>query len=360
MSWLAPTNDGGSALMSYVVTPYLAGVAQSPRAFNSTATTETVTGLTNTKSYTFKVAAQNAAGTGPQSLATSAILVGLPTAPTNVIAIGNMKRAAVHWVVPVSNGGSAITGYVVTPYRAGVAQPPLTFASVATSESITGLTNGVRYTFKVTARNAKGTGLQSLADAPIAIGAPTPPSAPAMQSVVPGNAQATLTWTAPTSNGSANVTGYVVTPYVAGVAQPPHTFSAGTKQIETGLTNAQTYTFTVAAVNAAGNSPASAMSGPVTVGAPTAPTVVTATAGVASATVHWLAPVTSNGSVITGYVVSPYVGTVAQTALPFASTALSEIVTGLTTGTTYTFTVAAQNSRGAGPQSLASNGATPT
>ena len=50
-----------------MVTPYKAGVAQATQTFNTTATTETVTGLTNGTSYTFTVAAINIVGTGTSS-----------------------------------------------------------------------------------------------------------------------------------------------------------------------------------------------------------------------------------------------------------------------------------------------------
>jgi hypothetical protein len=50
----APTSDIDSAITSYIVTPYLGGVAQTPQLFNSSATTETVNGLSNGSVYTFQ------------------------------------------------------------------------------------------------------------------------------------------------------------------------------------------------------------------------------------------------------------------------------------------------------------------
>ena len=136
------------------------------------------------------------------------------------------------------------------------------------------LTNGVAYTFRVAAVNTKGTGLVSSPDTPITIGTGAAPTAPLSPAATPGNGQVTLTWAAPAGNGSANISGYIVTPYIGGVAQPARAFNANATQVVTGLTNKQTYRFTVVASNAAGNSPPSAMTFPVTVGTPTAPVSV--------------------------------------------------------------------------------------
>ncbi|GAA5196380.1 hypothetical protein GCM10023322_65150 [Rugosimonospora acidiphila] len=66
ISWTAPS-DGGSAITSYQIRPFIGGVAQTARLFLSSPTTQTVTGLTAGTAYTFQVAAINAAGTGPAS-----------------------------------------------------------------------------------------------------------------------------------------------------------------------------------------------------------------------------------------------------------------------------------------------------
>ena len=95
--------------------------------------------------------------------------------------------------------------------------------------------------------------------------------------------------------------------------------------------------------------------------APGAPTGVTATAGNGSATVSWIATST-NGSPISKYTVTPFVGTVAQTAITVSNSppTTSATVTGLTPGTSYTFVVSATNTVGTGPNSSPSNSVTPT
>jgi len=89
-------------------------------------------------------------------------------------------------------------------------------------------------------------------------------------------------------------------------------------------------------------------------GVPGAPTIGTATAGDASASVTFTAPANNGGSAITSYTVTSSPGGVTGTG---ASSPVT--VSGLTNGTAYTFTVTATNGTGTGPASAASNSVTP-
>lgn len=100
--------------------------------------------------------------------------------------------------------------------------------------------------------------------------APSPPSAPSNVGATAADRSALVVWGAPASDGGAGISRYTVT------AQPGgSTWStAGARSVTaTGLTNGTAYTFTVTASNAAGTSPASAASAPVTP-APTSASVV--------------------------------------------------------------------------------------
>src|SRR5262249_17880633 len=67
VTWKAPTLEGGTPITGYTVTPYIGATPQTPISAGPSATSATVTGLTNATSYTFKVSATNSAGTGENS-----------------------------------------------------------------------------------------------------------------------------------------------------------------------------------------------------------------------------------------------------------------------------------------------------
>ena len=173
VSWPAPAN-GGAPLSIYLVTPILGTRALAPRAFHSNKTSEVITGLVNGKSYTFKVAAHNAIGTGKASDASKAVTIGVPSAPSGLTVAPGSEQATVSWRAPASHG-HAIVSYVITPYLGTVAQTSHTFHSTATSEIVTGLSDLKSYAFRVAARNRVGTGPQSAPAGPV-----KPTSAPAL------------------------------------------------------------------------------------------------------------------------------------------------------------------------------------
>src|SRR6185437_2999201 len=195
--------------------------------------------------------------------------------------------------------------------------------------------------------------------------APTTLTAPGQVTSVSATAgfqAATVSWTAPSTGGTPS--NYTITPFIGSTAQTPTTVSGSTTSTTiTGLTQGTTYTFTVTASNAAGSGPASAPSNSVTptgASAPAAPTGVSASPASSQALVRWTAPGNNGGSAVTGYTITPYIGSNAQTALQVNSgSATSATVTGLTNGTAYTFTVKAVNAVGASPESTASAAVTP-
>jgi LPXTG-motif cell wall-anchored protein len=182
----------------------------------------------------------------------------------------------------------------------------------------------------------------------------TPPGAPTDVTADPGDQQVTVSWVAPASDGGSAITGYTVTGSPSGSCT-----TSMTSCVITGLTNGTAYTFTVVATNTIGNGPVSAgatatptASVPPTT-PPGAPRDVTADPGDQQVTVSWVAPASDGGSAITGYTVTGSPSGSCTTSMT------SCVITGLTNGTAYTFTVVATNTIGNGPVSAGAT-ATPT
>jgi hypothetical protein len=277
----------------------------------------------------------------------------VPSAPSGVNATAASASAVVSWLAP-ANGGSLISGYSVASSPGGHSCT----TSGGTSCSVTGLTNGTSYTFTVQATNSVGTGPASApSNAVVPTSGATVPGAPQNVVAGAGNALANVSWDAPASDGGSAITGYTVTS--APGAKTCSWTSGALACTVTGLTNGTSYTFTVKATNGVGTGPPSAASNPVIPATvPGAPLNVQAVAADQQASVSWDPPSSTGGSAITGYTVTSTPG--AKTCSAPQPGPLDCSVTGLTNGTSYTFTVQATNSVGTGPASAPSNAVTPT
>ena len=335
IAFTAPANNGGSIITGYTVD---CGGGNTATGVSSPIT---VSGLIDGTAYSCTVTATNGVGTGAASAAANIVTpMGVPDAPLIGSATAGNGSATVSFTGPAGNG-SAIVSYVVTSNPGN-----LTASGTASPITIYGLTNGVSYSFTITAINGVGTGAASAASnlvTPLGV-----PGAPVIGSAMAGNGSATVSFTAPANNGGSIITGYMVD------CGGGHTATGLSSPITvSGLTNGTAYSCTVTATNGMGTGAASAASNVVTpLGVPDAPLIGSATAGNGSATVSFTAPA-GNGSIITGYTVDCGGG--------HTATGLSSPITvsGLTNGTAYSCTVTATNGVGTGAASAASNIVTP-
>ena len=145
--------------------------------------------------------------TSTSSTVTQAVNPTVPGAPTHVMATAGTGQATVSWTAPTT-GGSAITSYTVTPYQGAAAQVPVTVTCPCTTTkvTVTGLTNGLPYTFTVAATNDAGGGVASAPSAAV-----TPATAPPHKTTPPSTTTASPAPPAPPagttqSQGAASTT----------------------------------------------------------------------------------------------------------------------------------------------------------
>ena len=183
-----------------------------------------------------------------------------------------------------------------------------------------------------------------------------PPGRPQGVQATAGDATATVSWRPGAANGSD------ITKYVVEGGPAPITVGANQRSVTiAGLTNGQSYTFTVYAVNAIGNGQkASAPPVMPTADVPDAPVSVTATANPdGTVDVTWPAANGGGRKIISYHVVSISSGTQAPVG-DVQTTTLKVDKTLLTYGTQYAFTVSAVNDKNASSKpSPASNTVVP-
>jgi YD repeat-containing protein len=276
LSWTAPLNNGGAEIWDYAIEySSNSGVTWLPfNDGNSAAARALIYGLVNGTSYLFRVAAINQGGTGSYTQSIQEIIPRtFPSPPTAVTGAAGDGKVILSWTAPGSNGGSAITDYVIEYSPNGTDWTPFNDGtSTAVSATVTNLTNGIAYFFRVAAVNAAGNGYSSENSPSYA--PYTVPEAPTTVSGTPGNGEVGLSWTAPRSNGGSAITNYSYQFSSNGGA----TWSASALTNSTsaslsvrratnatsdifrlaanftvqGLTNGVSYIFRIAAVNAAG------------------------------------------------------------------------------------------------------------
>ena len=324
----------------------------------ATTTSHTETGLTNGVGYRFYVRAVNEAGEG-SSRSVYARLVWAPGAPAGLTATAGDGRVALRWEAGADNW-SAITSYEYRWSTDGGTSwdqdwTNIYKSDVATrSRTVSGLTNGVAYTFQVRAVNGEGVGDAS---APVSATPQGRPGAPTGLAAELGDGEVRLSWDDP---GDGSITKYQVWVSGSGASNEWEDVAGSgattTSHTETGLTNGVGYRFYVRAVNEAGEGSSRSVYARL-VWAPGAPAGLTATAGDGRVALRWEAGA-DNWSAITSYEYrwSTDGGTSWDQDWTniYKSSAVtrSRTVSGLSNGVAYTFQVRAVNGEGVGDASV--------
>ena len=157
--WSVPISDGGSPIISYTIEPS----SGSPTTISSTGAStyaQSVTNLSQSTNYQFRVYATNALGNGPYSAYSNLISTfGVPSAP----GIGNASlasntSASIDYYAAY-DGGSTITSYTAVSSPGGLTGT--VYQSGGGTITVSGLSANTTYQFRVYATNAYGSGSYS-------------------------------------------------------------------------------------------------------------------------------------------------------------------------------------------------------
>jgi len=257
--------------------------------------------------------------------------MSVPAVPAGLAAAPGNAQVMLSWMA-----SSGATGYNVQ--RSTSSGGPYTQISLPTATNFTdtGLTNGTKYFYVVSASNSVG---QSANSAQVSA-TPTlpPPASPTGLAATAGNVQVSLTW-----NASSGATSYHVKRSTSSGAETQISAPASNSFTDTSVTNGTKYFYVVSAVNSGGessNSSEVSATPAAPVLPPATPTGLQPTAGNAQVTLSWNA---SAGA--TSYHVKRSTTTGGETQIS-APASSSFTDTAVTNGTKYFYVVSAVNSTG--------------
>jgi parallel beta-helix repeat protein len=253
LTWEPPADDGGTPITNYTIYYHTKTGGSPEKIVVGNITTYTFSGLTNGQTYYFAVSAINKASEGEKSNEVRATPCTTPSPPQNLTAVAGNRNVTLTWEPPADNGGMAVTNYTVYYGTSpGNYTNNITLGNI-TNYTITGLINGQRYYFAVSAINAVG---ESPKSNEVSAMPCTVPSAPQNLTAVAGDGNVTLTWQPPADDGGSPITGYKIY-YGTSPSNYTTNITVGniTSYTITGLTNGQKYYFVVSAINGVGEGP---------------------------------------------------------------------------------------------------------
>lgn len=255
VSWAAPASEGGAPVTGYRVTVHAGAVVSATVNVGADLRSVVVAGLRNGTSYTARVQALNSIGASPPSAPSSSFtpfVARVPEAPTRLNVVRSDRTLTATWAASVP-GSSPTTGYQARVYTGATLVATVSTAPDVLTATFSGLTNGTAHTVQVTALNSVGPSRPAVSKTMTPATVPGAPGPVVVSPPAPRSTAATLSWTAPTSNGGERVSGYTVT-VVASNSTGPLVLNASGTSVRFTPTRGVSYSFAVQARNAVGAS----------------------------------------------------------------------------------------------------------
>ncbi len=302
LTWDAPVDDGGAPILGYTIWRGVSIISLTLFDTIGAITSYTDFLVSDNETYYYAVAAFNQAGVGTASGTIGNTTFSCPSAPLNVTTQFGNGNVTVFWDAPLDDGGTPITGYVI---EFGIST---TFDFVVPGANdrywlITGLTNGLEYSFRVLADNIVLTTYYQIGaewsstvyDTPATV-----PGVPEDLMAATGTGVVRLSWLPPTDDGGDAPSLYNVYRMEIGGAWALIGDSAILMYNDSDVTNGVAYFYRISAVNKAGEGN---VSEPVRAvpGLPSPPLDLLAIISAGKVQLNWTAPADNGGSALLGY-----------------------------------------------------------
>uniref|UniRef100_A0A6C0EWA2 Fibronectin type-III domain-containing protein n=1 Tax=viral metagenome TaxID=1070528 RepID=A0A6C0EWA2_9ZZZZ len=374
LSWNSPmTNDNNIPITDYIIY-YSSDNAAAYDGYdgwtiinissgNASTSMYPVSGLLNGTTYYFKVEAVGSLAEGGKVAfsevvsATTTAVASLPSKPTNTYLDALDSSIRLTWTAPADDGGSPITGYIIY-YKSSdvdisskastndinwISHSTYSVDGISTTATITGLTNGTTYYFRLYSQNVVGVSINY--DRTGGFYPYTIPDSPTIVNGTTSDQSVLLEWSPPSRDGGAAISNYTIY-YTDNTIQSPK-FSEGvsgpnTSYNITELTNGHTYNFTISANNIGGSSIPSDGITITLANIPDPPTNLTAVPSGDSVLLSWTPPSNNNG---VSYIINYTTDTSFTSGIISIQTSNTSMnILSLIPNTTYYFRVYSENS----------------
>ena len=354
LAWVAPIDDGGRTITDYLIeyktvaattwSSFVDGVSALPNA--------TVTGLTRSTSYNFRVTTKTANGLSSSvQLANSVTAATVPAVPT----LQSISRPIAGSSLSVSYAANDNGGLPINSLQYRLDGGTWTAGSCCSSPLlIGGLTNGVAYSVEIRLGNSDGYSTASTAVSATPAAVPAAPTISYISKPTAGG-QLSIAFTSGSSNGA------VISTYEyslnGGTTWVSRSDGGNTSSpiLVSSLTNGTTYLIKVRAVNSQGSGAASSTISAFPATIPGAPSISRLEPASSSLGIIFSPPASNGGAAITNYEFSIDGGLTWTTRSP-ASTSSPWTIGGLVDGTSYSVQLRAVNGQGSGNISVAASG----
>lgn len=259
VSWSEPYNNGSVITKYFVEYSNNSGASWTTIEIYGDNLSAIIDSLTIGDSYIFRVAAANSIGVGSFSPSSASIIPATtPSKPTAIDTMVQDSSLQIYWSEP-NGGGLPISDYVIQYQEYGTANWNTFSDGVSTNTytTITGLTNGITYLWRVAAVNSIGAGEYN---DPIVSSYGKPGAIPGMPdnlNVEAGDESVVLSWSAPLTDGGYPIAGYKIeysTDQGSSWIVALDDTDIFTSRTITNLINGTSYIFRIAAKNFIGDS----------------------------------------------------------------------------------------------------------